>query len=99
MAVEPKLMTAAELERLPRDGQRHELVRGELRTMAPPGFEHGDLTAVFGSSLNLYVRTRKLGKVVIGDVGFRLTSDLDTVRAPNVALVRRERVEAAGRVP
>jgi Uma2 family endonuclease len=99
MAIEPKLMTAAELERLPRDGQRHELVRGELRTMPPAGFEHGDLTQVFGSSLGPYVRAHQLGKVVVGDIGFRLTVDPDTVRAPDVAFVCRERVEAAGRVP
>ena len=99
MAVEPRLMTAAELERLPRDGQRHELVRGELRTMPPAGFEHGDLSQTFGLSLGLYVRTHQLGKVVAGDVGFRLTVDPDTVRAPDVAFVTRERVEAAGRVP
>jgi len=35
---------------------------------------------------------------VTGDVGFRLATDPDTVRAPDVAFVRRERVLAAGRV-
>jgi hypothetical protein len=33
MAITPKLMTADELSRLPRGRQRHELVRGVLRTM------------------------------------------------------------------
>ncbi|HLH21677.1 MAG TPA: Uma2 family endonuclease [Chloroflexota bacterium] len=98
MAVEPKLMTAAELERLPRDGRRYELVRGELRTMPPAGFEHSDLTLVFAWSLASHVRAQGLGKVLTGDPGFRLTTDPDTVRAPDVAFVRRERVEAAGRV-
>ncbi len=98
MAVESKLMTAAELERLPRDGQRHELVRGELRTMPPAGYEHGRATSIFDSSLSHYVRTNELGDVVVGDIGFRLTVNPDTVRAPDVAFVTRERVEAAGRV-
>jgi Uma2 family endonuclease len=98
MAVEPRLMTAEELLRLPDDGMRHELVRGELRTMSPPGFEHGDVTSVFGGSLWSYVRANALGKVVVGDVGFQLTSDPDTVRAPDVALVRRERLENLGTV-
>jgi Uma2 family endonuclease len=101
MAVEPKLMTAEELLRLPSamDGRRHELVRGELRTMSPPGFEHGDLTTEFGIPLRNYVTTHELGRVVIGEVGFQLTTDPDTVRAPDVAFVRRERLEVAGRVP
>ena len=34
-------MTAEELFELPDDGLRHELVEGELRTMAPAGAEHG----------------------------------------------------------
>ena len=45
MAVEPRLMTADELLRLPDDGMRHELIYGELTTMAPPGFEHGSISS------------------------------------------------------
>ena len=41
MTVEQKLMTAEDLLRLPYDGLRHELVRGELRTMPPGGWGHG----------------------------------------------------------
>ncbi|HLH24176.1 MAG TPA: Uma2 family endonuclease [Chloroflexota bacterium] len=97
MAVEPRLMTAAELERLPDDGQRHELVRGELRTMAPPGFEHGGVTLRCGSSLLIHVDAHQLGKVVT-DAGFLLATDPDIVRLPDVAFVTRERADAAGRV-
>src|SRR5438034_9079344 len=41
VAVERKLMTAEELLRLSDDGMRHELLDGELRTMAPAGGPHG----------------------------------------------------------
>jgi Uma2 family endonuclease len=100
MAVEPKLMTAAELERMPRppDGTRHELVYGELRTMAPVGWEHGRLTRRFDRSLGDYVEAHDLGEVCPGDVGFRLTTAPDTVRAPDVVFISRERLETAGRV-
>ena len=98
MTLQSRLMTADELIRLPRDGRRHELVRGELRTMPPAGFEHGDIASLFGLSLGTYVRNRGLGKIVVGDIGFRLTTDPDTVRAPDVAFVNAERVGAAGRV-
>ncbi|HLH25679.1 MAG TPA: hypothetical protein VK066_24440 [Chloroflexota bacterium] len=37
MATTDRLMTAEERWLLPDNGQRHELVAGELRTMAPSG--------------------------------------------------------------
>ncbi len=98
MAVEPRLMTADELLRLPDDGMRHELVRGELRTMPPSGYEHGQQTSIVDTFLRPYVKLNNLGDVVAGDVGFRLTTDPDTVRAPDVAFVSAERVRAVGRV-
>lgn len=96
MAVEPTLMTADELMRLPDDGQRYELVRGELRTMAPGGDEHGSIAGTFHSSLGPYVRAHNLGRTYVADTGYRLTTDPDTVRAPDVAFVRRERVGQSG---
>ena len=44
-ATEKKLFTADELMRLPRGRNRHELVRGELRTMPPASEEHGIVAA------------------------------------------------------
>jgi Uma2 family endonuclease len=91
-------MTADELLRLPDDGLRHELVRGELTSMPPAGFEHGDLASHVDWSLRKHVTERKLGKVVVGDVGFKIAADPDTVRAPDVAFIRAELVAGAGRV-
>ena len=97
MTVNTGLMTADDLWQLPDDGMRHELVRGELRTMAPTGWGHGDHTSVFDGSLGAYVRANKLGRVVTGEVGFRLSVDPDTVRAPDVAFVSRERLIRIGK--
>ena len=91
MAITPGLMTADDLLRLPDDGLRHELVRGELRTMAPTGSEHGDHTSVFDGSLGVFVRSNKLGRVLVGEPGFILTTNPDTVRAPDVAFLRNDR--------
>lgn len=98
MAVEARLMTAEELLRLPDDGMRHELVRGELHTMSPAGFEHGGVTVRFSVPLAQHVWAKRLGEVVGGDPGFKLTANPDTVRAPDVAFVRRERLPAVGPV-
>jgi Uma2 family endonuclease len=96
MAVERRLMTADELARLPRapDGTRHELVRGELRTMPPSGYEHGRVSSVFDRSLGTYVEAHGLGEVVVGDPGYRIAINPDTVRAPDLAFMRRERLPA-----
>ena len=58
-----KLMTADELLALPDDGQRHELIDGELRTMSPTGDEHGGIVAALTISLGTHVRARQLGRV------------------------------------
>ncbi len=96
MATTDKLMTAEELLRLSDDGLRHELVAGELRTMAPTGEEHGLVSANVACPLGAYTRERQLGFVYVAEAGFALTRDPDTVRAPDVAFVRRERVLATG---
>jgi Uma2 family endonuclease len=87
-----KLMTADELLAVPDDGQRHELVEGEVRTMSPAGADHGDVTLLIASHLLTYVRPRRAGKVYSSDTGFVLTSNPDTVRCPDVGFVRAERV-------
>ena len=93
MAIQDKLMTADELWELPDDGQRHELVRGELRTMAPPGEEHGWLMIRLGSPLDQYVRAHVLGRVY-AELGCQLETEPDTVRAPDVAFIQQERLTA-----
>ena len=97
MVAETRLMTAEELFRLPDDGMRHELVRGELLTMAPPGGEHGELSITIGASLLPHVRRHRLGRAFL-ETGFLLTTDPDTVRSPDVSFLSRERPEAATRI-
>ena len=92
-----RITTAEELFSMPDDGYRYELVRGELRKMAPSGSEHGDISADIHGSLHPYVRANNLGRTRIADPGFILEREPDSVRAPDVAFVRRERIEAIGK--
>ena len=94
---ERRLMTAEELFTMPDDGYLYELVRGELRKMAPGGGEHSWISSDMDGSLNPYVKVNNLGKTFTNDPGFILERDPDHVRAPDVAFVRRERIEAIGR--
>jgi Uma2 family endonuclease len=88
-----RLVTADELERMPEDDYRYELVRGRLIRMSPVAPRHGHITMVLGAMLLQHVRSNDLGQVWT-EVGFRLASKPDTVRAPDVAFVRRDRLPA-----
>jgi len=90
--------TAEELLHMPDDGMRHELIRGELTTMTQPGAEHGRVAATVGFFLG--APTRKTGSgVTMGETGFVLARNPDTVRAPDAAFISKERAEAIGRTP
>jgi Uma2 family endonuclease len=91
-------VTAEELIRMPDDGFRYELVGGELRRMTPAGSVHGRVAMNIGTALNNHVRAHSLGTVYAAETGFRLATDPDTVRTPDVAFVRRERLEMVGEV-
>jgi Uma2 family endonuclease len=87
------LLTADELERMPDDDSvRTELDEGELITMPPTGLDHGYYETGIASILHDYVKRHRLGRVYCGEPGFRLGND--TVRAPDVAFIRKERLEA-----
>jgi Uma2 family endonuclease len=91
-----RLVTADELLRMPDDGFRYELVRGEIRKMTPAGGEHGRVGGNLMISLGGYARAHRLGAVYLAETGFRLASNPDTVRAPDVSFIRSERVQALG---
>jgi Uma2 family endonuclease len=98
MEVVRRQMTAGELLRMPDDGSRYELVRGELRKMTPAGSAHGRVAMNVGTALNNHVKAHDLGAVYAAETGFVLSKDPDTVRAPDVAFVGRTRLEAVGEV-
>ena len=84
-----RLVTADDLERMPEDDFRHELVRGRLVRMSPVGPRHGRVTMALAARLWNHVIGHRLGEVWT-EVGFRLAASPDTVRAPDVSFVRTE---------
>jgi Uma2 family endonuclease len=98
MDVVRQQVTADDLSLMPDDGFRYELVKGELRRMNPAGNVHGRVTMSVAWRLAQYVEENQLGTVYAAETGFRLASDPDTVRAPDVAFVSRARVEMVGEV-
>lgn len=95
-AIMEEFVTAEDLLRMPGDGLRRELVRGELRTMAPAGSQHGIVAMRIGRSLGNFVETHALGETFAAETGFKIASNPDTVRAPDVAFVTKERFEQIG---
>ncbi len=98
MAVVRQQATADVLLQMPDDGFRYELVQGELRRMNPAGNVHGRIAARITWRLAQYVEENQLGTVYAAETGFRLSSDPDTVRAPDVAFLSQASVEAVGEV-
>lgn len=88
----PAIHTAEELEKLNLPNKRTELVRGQLVVREPAGFRHGDIAAIVCAILVNFVRGKNLGRVLAAETGFKLFSNPDTVRAPDVGFVRQERI-------
>ncbi len=86
------LMTADELLRTHLPDKHVELVRGVLVVREPAGYRHGDITARLAKRLMDVVEAGGLGRVLAAETGFQVASDPDTVRAPDVAFVSRERL-------
>jgi Uma2 family endonuclease len=91
MSETTRLVTAEELERFPHDDRRYELVEGRVVRMTPVGYAHSRVVARLLSMLERHVREAHLG-VAATELGFRLRSNPDTVRAPDIAFIRRERI-------
>ena len=86
------IMTADELLRLNLSDRRTELVRGTLIVRESAGFRHGQIAAELGAVLRNHVKADDLDLVLAAETGFKLASEPDTVRAPDVAFVRKERL-------
>ncbi len=94
--VRTTVMTAEQLTSLTERGKRYELKKGELLTMVPAGALHGDVAMALGFLLRGYASQKGLGKVLAAETGFRIHTDPDTVRAPDVAFVAQERIPPEG---
>jgi len=88
----PTLMTAEELLHLSISDKRTELVRGVLVVSEPPGYRHGRVAMELGRRIANHVVEGDLGEAFAAETGFTLARGPDTVRAPDVAFIRRERL-------
>lgn len=88
------LMTAEELLYTSIPNKRTELSRGRLVVREPPGGRHGNVTARLAVRLGQHVDLTGAGALFVGDTGFTLARNPDTVRGPDIAFVRNDRLPA-----
>jgi len=96
MTTETKPITAEELFHMPDDGYRYELIRGELKQMTPAGYQHGRLVMNISTPLDQHVRNHNLGTVCTAETGYKIASNPDSVLAPDISFITRERVLQVG---
>ena len=96
MPAQPARLTAEELLRTPIADKRVELVRGVLVVREPAGSTHGLVAMNLGVELAVYVKRTGAGAVYAAETGFQLATNPDTVRAPDVAFVTRDRLPPRG---
>jgi Uma2 family endonuclease len=96
MSTSATLMTAEELIRLPRGQFRYELIDGELKQMSPAGHNHGRIAMRLSAPLAFYVGEKGLGEVYAAETGYKLKSNPDTVRAPDLSFIEKKRVNEVG---
>jgi Uma2 family endonuclease len=95
MTVDTKLITAEEFATMEHGGDRTELICGEIVTMTPPGFDHMVISANIVEFIGPYVRAKRLGKV-LGEGGFKLQRDPDSVLAPDASYFQSGRLPKRG---
>lgn len=88
----PMPMTAEELLHLNLPNKRTELVRGVLVVREPAGYTHGRVAMNVAMKLGIHVERTGAGQLFAAETGFTLARKPDTVRAPDVAFIRRDRL-------
>lgn len=90
-------MTAEQLATADIPHKSTELVRGRLIVREPPGTYHGQIAGRLIVRVGAFVEANQLGEVFGQDTGFKIFSNPDTVRAPDLAFVSRDRLSLVGR--
>ena len=84
-----RTLTEAEIMAWPRDGQKRELVDGEIR-VSPAGYDHGRVIIRLAARLATHVETSGLGEVVDSSTGCWMPSG--NLRVPDLTFVAAHRV-------
>lgn len=93
---ENEIWTEERLLSLPNDGNKYELVGGEL-VMTPAGIEHEKIGISLASALERVVREKKLGIVCGSSAGYWMKGG--NLRSPDISFISKERLQGFKRAP
>jgi Uma2 family endonuclease len=79
------------------DGDRYELVNGELIIVGNSGMEHGNLGAFLCGLLEIYARRNKLGSTFDSSTAF--TMKTGNKRSPDISFVAKDRLKGLKKLP
>src|SRR3954469_9188334 len=68
-----------------------ELIEGRIVPMSPTGYEHGEIENAVGAELRAFVRSQRLGKVLVGEGGIYTSRNPDTVRGADAIFISNQR--------
>ena len=94
---ETKVWTDAEFMALPDDGNRYELVKGELINMGNSGALHGYIAILLSAALFGLVTSRKLGVLLDSSTAFTMKNG--NKRSPDIAFFAKERLQGLEELP
>lgn len=97
MASQSTHLTANDLLNMPPSEGKFELIDGELTRMSPTGDGHGSVASEFSGFLAPFVRENRLGRSYAAETGFIISTDPDTVLAPDAAFVKADRLAGRSR--
>ena len=93
-----KIWTDDELLALPSDGNKYEVINGEL-IVSPAGIEHEEIGARLIAALVNFVKAHKLGIVCGSSAGYWMKSKPKHFLSPDVSFIAKERLVGAKRAP
>ena len=96
MAITAKRLTYNDLERIPqeREGDRHELINGELFVSPSPAFMHQVISANVYSRLERFVQEEGVGRAFYAPIDVIVAPD--TVLIPDIIYIARDRLKNTG---
>jgi Uma2 family endonuclease len=95
---ETKVWTEAEFMALPDDGNRYELVRGELVNLGNSVALHGYIAIILSAALFALVTFRKLGVLLDSSTAFTMKNGSNK-RSPDIAFFAKERLQGLEELP
>ncbi len=91
MVTEEKLVVSDDLLKISSNG-RYELIEGVIYEMSPTGEKHGLIAWKIMYKIGHFVEKNKLGIITSSETGYKLSSNPDTVRAPDAAFKSNEKL-------